>query len=231
MPGTKADGSVATPTERGHATRVLNLLAERYPTSRTALDYTSPWRLLVVTVLSAQTTDETVNRVAVALFERYPALSDLAEANPEEVEKLIFSTGFYRQKTKSIIKLAEAVEEMYGGEVPADIDLLVKLPGVGRKTASVVLAEVWNIPAIAVDTHVKRIVRRLGMSAEHDPARIELDLKALYPEKKWSGISMRLIQFGRDICDSKRPKCETCELFELCEWPDRIAIAGRAESE
>ena len=231
MPGTKADGSAATPTERDHATRVLNLLAERYPSSRTALDYTSPWRLLVVTVLSAQTTDETVNRVAPALFDRYPALSDLAEADPEEVEKIIFSTGFYRQKTKSIIKLAEGVEEMYGGEVPADIDLLVRLPGVGRKTASVVLAEVWDIPAIAVDTHVKRVARRLGLSAEHDPDKIEIDLKARLPEERWSGLSMRFIQFGREVCDAKRPRCESCELFELCEWPDRIAIAGKAESE
>ena len=231
MPGAKADGSAATSAERGRAARVLNLLVERYPESRTALDYTSPWRLLVATVLSAQTTDETVNRVVVKLFDRYPDLSDLAEADPEEVEQIIFSTGFYRQKTRSIIKLAEGIEEMYGGDVPADLDLLVKLPGVGRKTASVVLAEVWNIPAIAVDTHVKRIVGRLGLSAQHDPDKIESDLKALFSERKWSGVSMRFIQFGRDICDAKRPKCESCELFDLCEWPDRIAIAARARPE
>ena len=231
MPGSKADGSSATPTERGKATRVLNLLGKRYPTSRTALDYDSPWRLLVVTVLSAQTTDETVNRVAPVLFDRYPTLSQLAEADPEEVEKIIFSTGFYRQKTKSIIKLAEGIEGMYQGEVPADIDLLVKLPGVGRKTASVVLAEVWDMPAIAVDTHVKRVTRRLGLSVEHDPDNIELDLKALFPEKRWSGLSMRFIQFGRDVCHARRPGCERCELFGLCEWPDRIAIAGMTDTE
>ncbi len=231
MPGTKADRSTPTPTERGKAARVLNRLLERYPTIGTALDYDIPWQLLVVTVLSAQTTDEMVNRVAPVLFDRYPDPSDLAEADPEEVEKIIFSTGFYRQKTRSIMMLAQGVEEMYDGEVPADIDLLVELPGVGRKTASVVLAEVWNIPAIAVDTHVKRVTRRLDLTTEQDPDKIEQDLKALFPEKTWSGLSMRFIEFGRDVCDAKRPRCGSCELFGLCEWPDRVAIAARAKPE
>lgn len=193
----------------------------------TALDYQNPWQLLVVTVLSAQTTDENVNKVAPDLFARYPTPSDLAEANPEDVEELIFSTGFYRQKTKSIISLSRDLEDLYDGEVPTDIDDLVKLRGVGRKTASVVLAEVWNVPAIAVDTHVKRVAGRLGLTSETDPVKIETDLKALYPTDTWSGLSMRFIQFGRDICDARRPDCGACELFQLCEWPQRYEMAAK----
>ncbi len=227
MPGVRSDGTAPTAAERGKASAVLNRLLVRYPDMGTALRYESAFQLLVVTVLSAQTTDENVNKVAPNLFERYPTPADLAEANPEDVEKIVYSTGFYRQKTKSIIKLAQGVDELYGGDVPADIDLLVKLPGVGRKTASVVLAEVWDVPAIAVDTHVKRVSGRLGLTDETDPVKIEHDLKALYPEKKWSGLSMRFIQFGRDTCDARRPRCGECEMFKLCEWPDRFVAAGK----
>ena len=191
----------------------------------TALDYQSPWQLLVVTVLSAQTTDENVNRVAPELFNKYPTVADLAEANPEDVERIIFSTGFFRQKTKSIIKLAQGLDEMFGGSVPDKIDDLVKLPGVGRKTASVVLAEVWDIPAIAVDTHVRRVTARLGLTRSNDPDKIEHDLKALLPEKIWSGVSMRVIQFGRDVCDARRPRCGDCELFALCDWSRKTEFA------
>lgn len=216
-----------TATERGKARAVLNRLQRRYPEMGTALDYEDAWQLLVVTVLSAQTTDENVNRVAPRLFARYPTPSDLAEANPEDVEEIVFSTGFYRQKTKSIISLAQDLEELYAGGVPADIDKLTKLRGVGRKTASVVLAEVWDVPAIAVDTHVKRVAGRLGLTSETDPAKIEADLMALYPKGTWSGISMRFIQFGRDICTARRPSCGACELFGLCEWPGRFAAAQK----
>jgi endonuclease-3 len=226
MPGQRADQSTPTAAERGRARAVLNRLVKRYPEARTALDYESPWQLLVVTVLSAQTTDENVNKVAPRLFERYPDPADLAEADPEDVEQVIFSTGFYRQKTKSIMSLSQDLEELYDGEVPADIDELVKLRGVGRKTASVVLAEMWGVPAIAVDTHVKRVTRRLGLTDETDPERIETDLKALYPEDSWAGISMRYIQFGRDVCDARRPRCGACEMFRLCEWEGRFEAAG-----
>jgi endonuclease-3 len=195
----------------------------------TALDYDDPWQLLVVTVLSAQTTDENVNKVRPSLFENYPTPSDLAEADPEDVEEIIYSTGFYRQKTKSIIRLSQDLEEMHEGQVPRDINQLVKLRGVGRKTASVVLAEVWDVPAIAVDTHVKRVTRRLGLTSETDPDKIEQDMKSLFPEKTWSGLSMRFIQFGRDICDARRPRCNKCELFDFCEWPDRFEVANRSE--
>ena len=228
MPRTRADGSIPTAIERGKARAVLNRLKKRYPEMGTALDYVSAWQLLVVTVLSAQTTDENVNRVAPRLFARYPTAADLADANPEDVEAIVFSTGFFRQKTRSIISLSQDLEELYGGEVPADIDKLTKLRGVGRKTASVVLAEVWDIPAIAVDTHVKRVAGRLGLTKAIDPVKIETDLMALYPKDTWSGISMRFIQFGRDICEAKRPDCGVCELFSLCEWPGRYEAAGKA---
>ncbi len=221
MPGLRADGTRPTATERGRARAVLNRLKKRYPTIRTALDYRSPWELLVATVLSAQTTDENVNRVAPVLFEKYPGPAELAEANPEDVEEIIFSTGFYRQKTKSIIALAAAVEEMYDGEVPDTMEELVKLPGVGRKTASVLLAEAWNKPAIAVDTHVKRVTGRLELTHETDPDKIEQDLKALFPTEEWAGISMRFIQFGRDVCTARNPWCGSCELRLCCPWPDK----------
>jgi len=227
MPMSRADGTVPTRAEKGKARAILNRLRRRYPTIGTALDYESPFQLLVVTVLSAQTTDDNVNKVAPVLFERYPTVSDLAEANPEDVERIVYSTGFFRQKTKSIIQLAQGIEELFAGEVPMDLDELVKLPGVGRKTASVLLAEAWGVPAIAVDTHVRRVTRRLGLTAHLDPVKIEKDLMALLPKREWSGLSMRVIQFGRDVCDAKRPLCGECELFGLCEFPDRFLFAGK----
>ena len=228
MPGPGSDGTTPTRAERGRARSVFNRLLERYPESSTALDYENAWQLLVVTVLSAQTTDQNVNKVAPVLFQRYSSTAELADARPEDVEEIVFSTGFYRQKTRSIIKLAQDLEDLYDGEVPADIDKLVKLRGVGRKTASVVLAEVWDVPAIAVDTHVKRVAGRLGLTEETDPERVETDLKALYPRDTWSGLSMRFIQFGRDVCDARRPECGSCELFKFCEWPERFEAAGKS---
>ncbi len=227
MPLPRADGTVPTRGEKGKARTILNRLRRRYPEIGTALDYESPYQLLVVTVLSAQTTDENVNKVAPILFERYPLVGDLAEADPEEVEEIVYSTGFYRQKTRSIIKLAQAIEEMFKGEVPMEMDELVKLPGVGRKTASVLLAEAWDVPAIAVDTHVRRVTRRLGLTAQADPVKIEKDLMAVFPKKEWSGVSMRIIQFGRDICDARRPLCGRCELFGLCEFSERFLFAAK----
>jgi len=216
-----APESSPTTDERRNARVVLNRLKKRYPVMRTALDYRDAWQLVVVTVLSAQTTDENVNRVAPELFARWPTPEDLAGADPEEVERVVFSTGFYRQKTKSIISLAVDLVEKYGGIVPNTLEELVTLRGVGRKTASVVLAEVWDVPAIAVDTHVKRVANRLGLTRESDPTKIEFELRALHPEKEWSGISMRYIQFGRDVCDARRPLCWQCPLSDRCAYPDK----------
>lgn len=208
---------------RRRARTILGRLKRRYPEIGTALHYRDPWQLLVSTVLSAQTTDENVNRVTPRLFERWPTPEDLAAAEPEEVEGVIFSTGFYRQKARSLIALSEDLVSLHGAEVPNDLDELVKLRGVGRKTASVVLAEAFETPAIAVDTHVKRVAGRLGLTESRDPARIELDLRGLYPEKEWSGISMRLIQFGREVCDARRPRCWGCPLADRCPYPDKTA--------
>jgi endonuclease-3 len=133
----------------------------------------------------------------------------------------VFSTGFYRQKTKSIIALAADLDERYGGVVPADLDELVTLRGVGRKTASVVLAEAFGIPAIAVDTHVRRVSNRLGLTASSDPVKIEFELRDLYPERDWEAVSMRFIQFGRDVCDAKKPACLGCPLADRCPYPDK----------
>lgn len=217
----RADGTVPTRKEKGKARAVWNRLVARYPEISTALDYQSPWQLLVSTVLSAQTTDENVNKVAPVLFEAYPTPQDLAGAELSKVEEIVFSTGFYRQKAASIVSLAQDLTERFDGEVPADLDDLVTLRGVGRKTASVVLAEAFDIPAIAVDTHVKRTVNRIGLVDVSDPVKIEQDLKALYPEDKWAGLSMRFIQFGRDTCVARSPRCFECEMVELCDYEDK----------
>lgn len=212
------DASPPTTEEKRNARVILRRLKKRYPEMQTALDYDNAWQLLVSTVMSAQTTDENVNRVVPTLFEKYPTPEDLAAADPEDVESIVFSTGFYRQKTKSIIALSADLVERFGGEVPRDLDSLVELRGVGRKTASVVLAEVWDEPAIAVDTHVNRVTNRLGIVNTKDPVKVELALQSLYLKKDWSSVSMRFIQFGRDVCDARRPQCWECPLRDRCEY-------------
>jgi len=214
----RADGQQPSARDRGHARAVVNRLAKRYPEIRTALDHRNPYELLVATVVSAQTTDENVNKATPELFRRWPTPADLADANPEEVESVIYSTGFYRQKTRSILALAQDLVAEFDGVVPDRIDELITLTGVGRKTASVVLAEAFDLPAMAVDTHVKRVSGRLGMTEESDPVKIEQDLKALVPKHEWSKLSMRLIQYGRDVCDAKKPRCWECDLRKLCPY-------------
>jgi endonuclease-3 len=206
---------------RREARTILGRLKKRYPLAGTALHYRNPWQLLVATVLSAQTTDANVNRATPGLFARWPSAEDLAEADPEQVEAVVYSTGYYRQKARSVIALSADLVERFGGEVPADLAALTSLRGVGRKTASVVLAEAFRRPAIAVDTHVGRLARRLGMSRETDPAKVEADLQALYPAREWAGISMRFILFGREVCTARRPRCAECPLADRCPYPDK----------
>lgn len=213
--------TVPDPTARRRARTILDRLARRYPEIGTALDYADPWQLLVSTVLSAQTTDDNVNRVTPGLFARWPTAVDLADADPEEVERVVFSTGFYRQKTASIIALSRDLVDQFHGEVPGDLEALTTLRGVGRKTASVVLVEAFGLPAIAVDTHVKRLARRLGLTTADDPEQIEMDLRAVFPERRWAGVSMRLIQFGREVCQARRPRCWECDLVDRCPYPDK----------
>lgn len=204
--------------QRRNARLILKRLTARYPEMGTALHYQDPWQLIVATVLSAQTTDENVNRVTPVLFAKWPLPEDLAGANPDEVEQVVYSTGYYRQKTKSILALAADVVERFSGEIPRSLDDMVTLRGVGRKTASVVLAEAWGDPAIAVDTHVKRVSNRLSLTDETDPAKIETDLKNLFLRETWSGVSMRMIQFGRDTCDARKPRCWECPIRDRCPY-------------
>jgi len=221
MPRSVEPAQKPAPANKRRARGILKRLKERYPDIGTALEYRDGFQLIVATVMSAQTTDEIVNKITPILFERYPTPADLAAADPEDVERIVFSSGFYRQKTKSIIALARGLVENFNGVVPTTLEQLVTLPGVGRKTASVVLAEAFKSPAIAVDTHVKRVARRLDLTTNTDPAKIERDLMDLYPRKEWAGISMRMIQFGRDVCDARRPLCESCELNRICRWPGK----------
>ncbi len=219
----RADGTSPNTKDRARAGRIAKRLSEIHPDIETALSYKNPWELIVSTAISAQTTDINVNRVTPALFSRFPTPDALAGADPEEVEQLIFSTGFYRQKTRAIIGLAAAIVDNHAGQVPEDMALLVKLPGVGRKTASVVLAEAFGHPEIAVDTHVKRVAYRLELTCETDPAKVERDLKAIVPKTHWNKLSMRMIQFGRDVCDARKPQCRVCPLRRTCNSTDKTA--------
>ena len=210
-----------TVAERAQAGEILDRLRQRYPEMSTALRYDNPWQLLVATVLSAQTTDDNVNAVTPVLFQRWPTVDDLAGADLEEVEEVVYSTGFFRQKTASIISLSADLVDRYDGVVPTDLDDLVTLRGVGRKTASVVLAEAFGQPAIAVDTHVNRVSNRLGLVSTGAPEQIEFALRDLYPQVDWGAISMRFIQFGREVCVARRPRCWKCPLADVCPYPDK----------
>jgi endonuclease III len=204
---------------RQRASRVVERLADEYPGSATdlcALVHANPFQLLVATILSAQSTDEMVNKVTPALFERYPTPADLADASPAEVEVLVHSTGFFRQKTKSLIGMATALEERFDGEVPTELDDLVTLPGVGRKTGNVIRSVAFGLPGLPVDTHVGRLSRRLELTAETDPVKVELELNALVAPEDRGALSLRLILHGRAVCAARRPRCDVCLLADLC---------------
>lgn len=197
----------------------MTRLAAEYPgTARElcALRHDSPFQLLVSTILSAQTTDERVNSVTPALFARYPQPADLAAADPAEVEKIIFPTGFFRAKARSIIGMAAALDDRFGGEVPHRMEDLVTLPGVGRKTANVVRSVGFGEPGLPVDTHVGRVSRRLGLTLEDDPVKAEHDLGALVPPAERGAFSLRMILHGRQVCVSRKPRCEVCVLNDYC---------------
>ncbi|HVF73865.1 MAG TPA: endonuclease III [Acidimicrobiales bacterium] len=206
-------------TPKGRARETLRRLTGEYPGTATelcALRHESPYQLLVATVLSAQTTDERVNSVTPALFARYPTAADLAAADPEDVEKLIFPTGFFRAKTKSIMGLAAALDERFGGEVPVRLEDLVTLPGVGRKTANVVRSVAFALPGLPVDTHVGRLSIRLGLTAADDPVKAELDLNTMVPAAERGAFSLRMILHGRRVCVARKPRCEDCVLNDFC---------------
>ncbi len=206
-------------TPKGRARATAAILAEEYPGDAKelcALVHDGPFQLLAATILSAQTTDEAVNSVTPALFARYPTPADLAAADPEEVERLIHPTGFFRAKTRSLLGMAAALEERFGGQVPTAMEDLVTIPGVGRKTANVVRSVGFGLPGLPVDTHVGRLSRRLGLTTETDPEKVEADLNALVPAAERGGLSLRLILHGRRVCVSRRPRCGDCVLADFC---------------
>ncbi|EOR72759.1 endonuclease III [Thermobifida fusca] len=187
-----------------------------YPDAHCELDFTTPLELLVATILSAQCTDRRVNKVTPVLFARYRSAADYASANQEELENIIRSTGFYRTKARNIIALGQRLCDEHGGEVPDRLEDLVKLPGVGRKTANVVLGNAFGVPGLTVDTHFGRLVRRFGMTRQTDPVKVEQEIAALFPPEEWTMLSHRLIWHGRRVCHARRPACGACELQHLC---------------
>jgi endonuclease III len=198
------------------ARRINRELALTYPDAHCELDFTSPFELLIATVLSAQTTDVRVNMVTPTLFAKYPSPADLAAADRADVEAIIQSTGFFRAKTQSIIGLSQAIVDRFGGEVPGRMKDLVTLPGVGRKTANVVLGNAFGVPGITVDTHFGRLARRFGWTTHTDADKVEADVAALIPRREWTILSHRLIWHGRRCCHARRPACGACPLARLC---------------
>jgi endonuclease-3 len=198
------------------ARRINRELALLYPDAHSELNFSSPLELLVATILSAQTTDKGVNLVTPVLFARYRSAADYAAADRAEMEKIIQSTGFFRAKTNSLIGLGQALCDRYAGEVPGRLADLVTLPGVGRKTANVVLGNAFGVPGITVDTHFSRLARRLGWTKETDPVKIEQEVGALFPRSEWTILSHRLIWHGRRVCHARRPACGACAIARLC---------------
>ena len=203
------------------AIQICEILRAAYPDVKTQLDYETPFQLLIATILSAQCTDKQVNAVTPVLFENFPTPKALAEAPPADIEAIIHSTGFFRNKAKNIKHCARTMVEVHGSVIPQDLEGLTRLPGVGRKTANVVLSAAFGQPAVVVDTHVKRISHRLGLTRHSDPTKIEFDLMEILPESEWNGFGLRLIYFGRETCTARKPKCMACPLFDLCEYPDK----------
>jgi endonuclease-3 len=219
---------MATRTPKQPGTRppiraMLNVLAKLYPDAKCALNYDNPLQLLVATILSAQCTDVRVNLVTPALFARYTDARAFAEADIGELEKAIQSTGFFRNKARNIKACCQILVKDYEGQVPATMEQLVPLPGIGRKTANVVLGNAFGVPGITVDTHVGRLSRRLGLTTVNDPVKVEQDLMALVPRKEWTMFSHRLILHGRQVCFARKPNCGGCALAKLCP---KIGVAA-----
>ena len=206
---------------------VYERLATLYPDAHCELDFKTPFQLLVATILSAQCTDKRVNMVTPVLFSRYPTVESLARAKQEDVEEIIKSTGFFRNKAKSIIAMAGAVADRHDGDVPSTLEALVTLPGVGRKTANVVLGNAFDInEGVVVDTHVGRLAIRLGLTSQTDPVKVEQELMALFPRERWTMLAHLLIFHGRRVCEAKKPKCAECALADVC--PSAALVVARS---
>jgi endonuclease III len=198
------------------ARRMARVLAETHPDAHCELDFTHPLELAVATILSAQCTDKRVNEVTPALFARYPTAADYAAADRAELEEMIRPTGFFRNKANSLIGLGQALVEKHGGEIPSRLEDLVALPGIGRKTANVILGNAFGVPGITVDTHFGRLVRRFGWTTAEDPVKVEHEVGALIPKRDWTMLSHRVIFHGRRVCHSRKPACGACTLASLC---------------
>ena len=225
-----AKGTVAQ--RKARATEVLARLKRTYPEAICELTHGDPFQLLATTILSAQCTDVRVNMVTPGLFVEYPTARALAAADIGRVEELVRSTGFYQTKAKNLIGMAHGVVERFGGEVPSEIENLVTLPGVGRKTANVLRSVAFNLPGLPVDTHVGRLSRRLGLTSNEDAVKVEHELNAMLPPSEWGEFSLRLILHGRRVCEAKKPRCGECDLADICpssELP-RSKMAGSAGS-
>jgi len=205
-------------TSSGKVKSILKILDEFYPDAECSLNFHDPLQLLISTILSAQCTDERVNKVTPALFEKYRSAGAFAEAPIEELEQAIRSTGFYHNKALAIKETCKILANRFDGQVPADLDTLVELPGIGRKTANVVLGNAFGIPGLVVDTHVARVSARIGLTREKDRDKIERDLMALIPKEKWIKFSHQLIQHGRRICIARKPKCSICPIRPHCDY-------------
>jgi endonuclease-3 len=201
--------------------KIRKKLKAVYPGVKTQLDHASPFQLLCATILSAQCTDRQVNQTTPALFAAYPTAEAMARAPLSHLERLIHATGFFRNKAKNLSACAKALMERHQGGVPNTLDALVALPGVGRKTANVVLGGAFGIPGMVVDTHVARISQRLGLTGHKDPVRIERDLMAVVPKRDWSDFSLRLVYFGREYCTARAPRCPACPVRRWCPWPEK----------
>jgi endonuclease-3 len=201
---------------------ILKLLDEHYAEAHVTLDFANSLQLLVATVLSAQCTDVRVNQVTPALFKKYPTAADYANAPLEDLEQAIYTTGFYHQKAKSLKAICETLVTQFGGQVPASLDDLVKLPGIGRKTANVILGNAFGIPGLVVDTHMGRVSQRLGLTSQKDPVKIEFDLMPLVPKERWVKFSHQMIWHGRQICTAKKPGCPRCPLLPYCDYGQKV---------
>jgi endonuclease III len=216
-----------TPTRSSDHRRRLQQIAQglqnSMPAAKVELNHQSPWELLVATILSAQCTDQRVNQVTPELFRRYKTPAALAKAKLPDVEHIIRSTGFFKSKAKNIVACSQAITERFDQKVPDQMDDLVTLPGVGRKTANVLLGNAFGKPAIIVDTHVKRVSKRLGLTRSEDPEQIEKDLQQLLPPSQWTGVSQRLLLHGRYICLARKPQCGRCPIYDHCSAKEKVA--------
>lgn len=218
--GKRALQGESAAARKARAGRLLRSLRKLYADADCALHHKSALELLVATILSAQCTDERVNQVTPRLFAKYKDARAYADADPDELEELVHTTGFFRNKTRSILGLGRGLVERHGGKVPREMDDLVKLPGVGRKTANVLRGSWYGLPGITVDTHVKRLSGRMALTGETDPVKIEFALQEVFPEKDWTFASHALIWHGRQVCNARRPECDRCALRPDCPYPD-----------